>query len=91
MSSYTEGLPVILLEVSLAKKYARHILIGLEREPLLFDTLDSLVAVRDFTFHQGRTKAGIATAADLPEVLERRLLLAWAALHIGYTQSPPPM
>lgn len=82
-------LPAILLDQDEARRYALPIVVAIDRFPALFDALAELTDIRDFRFHEGRTRHADAVAMSLPEHIEHRFLATFAALHVGLDRAPP--
>lgn len=76
-------LPLLLLQTDAARDYARHIRLATESHPRLFEDLDQLVALRNYTFHEGRTRVADHLVSDLPEHTGNLFLATFAALHVG--------
>lgn len=81
-------LPVLLLDEEAARHYAGHVRIATDRHPQLFEDLDELVAIRNFTFHEGRTPHVGGLSLDLPELVERLFMEVLAALKVGIEGAP---
>jgi hypothetical protein len=82
-------LPALLLEPEEARRYAQPIAVATTRYPELFDALAELTNIRDFRFHEGRTRHAELVASSVPEHIEQRFFAAFAALHVGLEDAPP--
>lgn len=81
-------LPVVLLDEAASRCYAGHVKIAADRHPQLFDDLDALIAIRNYTFHEGRTPHASELLLDLPEQAERLFMEVFGALNVGLEGAP---
>jgi hypothetical protein len=81
-------LPMLLLDEEAARRYAGHVRISTDRHPQLFEDLDKLVAVRNYTFHEGRTQHAGELSSGVPELAERLFMDVFATLKVGLEGAP---
>lgn len=81
-------LPILLLDLEAARRYAGHVQVAVQRHPDLFDDLAELIAIRNHAFHEGRGRTSSAPSSDLPEHAERRFMAVVGALGLGLASAP---
>jgi len=76
-------LPLVLLENEPARRYAVPVQRAVQHHPDLFPDLAKLIDLRDYAFHEGRTRAAESLSSALPEHCGRTFMAVFAALHAG--------